>query len=264
MEDDEVQAKSAAPTLQTVDRALMFLEFIAAQKDPPTVQAVSEALGLNITTCYHMMRTLANRDYLKRRKGGKLVLGKAIAPLYQSYRSRLDINQELAAIVGQLCEATGETSYFSAPEEDCVVLQILADGTHQLRVGGIYTGSSGREHVRASARAILPYLSEAHRKRILDASLSAKSSKDAKEIRKKFEAAMELTRERGWSSDSEAYAQGITGIGRPVFDGQGKILGALGLIVPTLRMESHYSRYMDQLAHAAHQAEEMLRNTRTN
>ena len=51
-------------TIQSVDRALQVLEAIAAPPDGMTVSAVSETVGLNASTCHHLITTLVHRGYL--------------------------------------------------------------------------------------------------------------------------------------------------------------------------------------------------------
>ncbi|MFC3225641.1 IclR family transcriptional regulator [Marinibaculum pumilum] len=261
--ESEPRRKGTAPTLQTVDRALSFLEHVAACQEPPTVQQVADSLGLNITTGYHMMRTLAKRGYLRRLSGGKLVVGEAIGPLFRSYRLRLNVNQELTDIVRALSAATGETAFYSVPAGESVLLEILVEGSHQLRVGGLFVGSTGNEHRRASARAILPFLDEARREAILAKSLANLQKSEARQARKAFDAAIAETRQRGWSSDGGDIVQGITSIGWPVFDGYGAIAGSIGLIVPTLRLERSGEMLMAEGAKAAGRVMDVLRNSMT-
>jgi IclR family transcriptional regulator, acetate operon repressor len=254
----DTSGKTGAPTLQTVERALMFLEFVAAREDPPTVQNVSEALGLNVTTCYHLMRTLVKQGYIKRLTRGKLIIGNAVVPLYRSYRLRLSVSQELTAIVTTLSERTGETAFFSAPQEDSVLLAVLAHGSQPLRVGGIFVGLTGNEHGRASGRAILPYLDESTRERILEKSVAQLSRHEAEHARAAYEQAAKHTKEHGWSVDN-ASVPGISGIGWPIFDGYAKIYGAIGLIVPTWRLERTQEKLLQELSRSATEAALMLK-----
>lgn len=255
--------KSGTPTLQTVDRALACLEYVAECPQPPSVQQMSDALGLNITTCYHLMRSLESRNYLKRLAGGKLVIGNAVGPLYRAYRLRLKVAQEIADIVACLSETTGETAFFSAPEGDAVVLEALVEGAQQLRVGGLFVGMTGNEHLRASGRAILPYLDEARRNRILDSALARLSRKEIEKARAAFADAAAKTRERGWSLDGGDVERGISSVGWPVFDGGETIRGAIGVIVPTVRFDRSRNELLRAVSEAAQQAMRTLRNAMT-
>jgi len=261
--DKDPTEKTGTPTLQTVDRAFSFLEYVAKSDTAPTVQDVSEALKLNITTCYHLMRTLVKRDYLKRLSGGRLAVGNAIGPLYRAYRLRLNVNHEVTDIIRRLSEKTGETTFFSAPEGEVIVLKALVEGFHQLRVGGLFVGSTGKEHLRASGRAILPYLDEAHREKILARSLSGLTKKDAVVARRKFDEAMVETLERGWSSDAGNTEIGISSIGFPIFDGRGRIYGSIGVVGPTLRFGPSRDAWVAATSDAADEANAFLKNALT-
>jgi IclR family transcriptional regulator, acetate operon repressor len=257
--DDEASEKPGTPTLQTVERAFTFLEHVAASSDPPTVQQVAQALKLNITTCYHLMRTLVARGYLTRLSNGTLVVGNSIGPLYRAYRSRLNETQELYEIVRQLAEKTSETAFFSAPDGDSVVLKILVEGSLQsLRVGGLFVGVTGNEHLRASSRAILPYLEPAHRDRIVKKCFRGFTEEGRARAAKSLSAAMDATRQRGWALDAEESQVDVTGMAVPIFDDRQNIYGALGVVVPTTRWKPAQRTLIDTVSKAGDRAIEFL------
>ena len=61
--------------LQTLDRGLALLEWVAANPGNATVRQAAEALGVNMTTCYHLVDTLIARGYLVRTGYGHLGVG---------------------------------------------------------------------------------------------------------------------------------------------------------------------------------------------
>lgn len=256
---DGSSERPGTPTLQTVERAFTFLEYVAASIDPPTVQQVARALKLNITTCYHLMRTLAARGYLIRLGDGTLVVGNAIGPLFRAFRSRLNETQELYEIVRQLAETTSETAFFSAPDGDSVVLKILVEGSWQsLRVGGLFVGATGNEHLRASGRAILTYLEKAGGERIIKKCFRGLNEEERERAAKELSSAMATTRQRGWALDAEASQIGVTGMAFPIFDDHRGIHGALGVAVPTTRWKPSQRALVDAVSKASKRASELL------
>jgi IclR family acetate operon transcriptional repressor len=257
--DDGSSEKPGTPTLQTVERAVTFLEHVAGSIAPPTVQQVATALKLNITTCYHLMRTLVARGYLTRLSNGGLIIGNSIGPLYRAYRSRLNETQELHEIVRQLAEKTSETAFFSAPDGDSVVLKILVEGSWQsLRVGGLFVGATGNEHLRASSRAILPYLDKGERERIIKKCFRGLNEEERERAAKGLSAAIAATRQRGWALDAQESQIGVTGIAVPIFDDHQNIHGALGVVVPTTRWKPSQRTLVDAVSKAGKRAIELL------
>jgi len=259
----QTKDKNGTPTLQTVDRALTFLEFVAASSKSPSVQDVSIGLGLNITTCYHLMRTLLARGYVIRLTDGKLAIGSAIGGLYRSYRMRLSVDAEISEIVRRLAETTSETGFFSAPEGNSVVLKVLVEGTRQLRVGGLFVGMTGNEHVRASGRAILGHLPPEQRLAIIKACFVGLEEPALSEAIARLDGELKLTVERGWSYDAGETERGVSAVGCPIFDGRGKIYGAIGVVVPAIRMERSHDALLASVKQMAAETEGLLKNAMT-
>ncbi|MFM0673368.1 IclR family transcriptional regulator [Paraburkholderia sediminicola] len=254
---------SNSPTLQTVERALSFLEYVASVQDAPTVQEVAVALELNITTCYHLMRTLLARDYLERREDATLVLGSRVGLLFGSYQQKFNVDQGLAALVSNLAEQTLETAFLSVLENGKVILKVLAEGSSQpLRVTGLYVGHSGNEHRRASGRAVLAYVSTVDRDAILSRSLADLSSRERNAVLKRLKPELEITRERGWSMDGEESEHGISSVGAPVFDAAGKVYGAVGIVTPTFRMDRSRDVYINSVISVSREATTLLRRAK--
>jgi IclR family acetate operon transcriptional repressor len=146
--------------LKTVSRALKLLEWIGGvQGQDPTVREAAEALGLNITTCYHVVNTLAAAGYLMRGPDRGLRLGPQVAVLYQAFHQSLQPARELLALLQDLGRKVRETVYLSTWDRGNVILQAVVEAPEALRVAGLYVGLRGAMHCRAGGKAILAYLS---------------------------------------------------------------------------------------------------------
>jgi DNA-binding IclR family transcriptional regulator len=66
--------------VQSVGRALRILEVVSAGR-AMTVKAIARRCGLNLSTTYHLVRTLAHEGYLTRLSDGTYVAGEAVANL---------------------------------------------------------------------------------------------------------------------------------------------------------------------------------------
>ena len=69
------RSEEGSVRLQTLDRGLALLEWVAANPGNATVRQAAEALGVNMTTCYHLVDTLIARGYLVRTGYGHLGVG---------------------------------------------------------------------------------------------------------------------------------------------------------------------------------------------
>lgn len=248
-------------TLQTVERAISFLEYVAEAPEPPHIRELSDDLDLNITTCYHLLRTLVARNYIKRRADGRLELGDGVNKLFRSYRRAMDIEEYLADVVKRLAAETLETSSLSLVDGNSVTLKVLVEGSHRLRVAGLYVGLKGHEYRRAAGKAVLSHLGEKDKSAMLDKSLADMTDKQSRPIRKALEKELKQTAARGWAMDDGQTEEGIIAIGAPIFDAQGKVLGAVSIILPTVRMEKSRDKFINAVTGAAGEATQLLKET---
>ena len=223
------------PTLQTVERALNFLEIVAERPDGVTVRDIADELGINVTTCYHLYNTLWVRDYIERNPDGTIRLGNNVASLYEGYRRGFSNQEEMIGIVRRLSAAAQETAFISLLVNDAVILTALTEGPHPVKAGGLFVGLSGLEHVRASGKAVLAFTDHDTRSRVLERSLAVVPPAQRPVLISRLEEDLREIEARGWSLDDEGYETGIVGIGAPYFSRDGRCMGAIGIWAPRSR-----------------------------
>jgi DNA-binding IclR family transcriptional regulator len=247
-------------TLQTVERAISFLEYVGTAQKPPSINEVSKALELNITTTYHLLRTLVKRNYIRRDAEGRLELGEGIGALFTGYQRTLATEETLANVVKRIAQLTQETTFLSLREENKVVLKVLLEGSQRLRVAGLYTGLQGHEYRRAAGKAVLAHLKQTERNAMLKASLESIPARERNSIRKALEKELEKTATRGWSVDEET-EEGIIAVAAPIFDASGAVLGAVGIVAPRFRMDKSQDRFINIVTSGAKEATELRQRT---
>ncbi|MFG2584754.1 IclR family transcriptional regulator [Streptomyces malaysiensis] len=250
---------SKQPPLQTVERALNFLECVAGRESPPTVQQVSSELGLNITTCYHLMRTLIGRGYLERRPDLTLTLGPSVGALFNQYQRSFNVSEKVSALVTDLARKSDETAFFSTLEtNDRVILKVLVEASQPLRVSGLYVGLTGREYMRAAGKAVLAHLSPVRQREMVLKDLGEFTKAQQRDLLAALDHEFEVIRSQGWAADAQESSLGISAIGSPVFGKDGKVYGAVGIVAPTTRMARSHSERVREVMDAARQATELL------
>jgi IclR family transcriptional regulator, acetate operon repressor len=249
-------------TLQTVERALSFLECVASADRPHSVKSVAEVLGLNLTTCYHLLRTLTSRGYIERHADGTLTLGSSVGVLFHSYQRSFDVSEGLREVVKDIERQTAESAFLSTLDGKSVILKYLAEGSQQLRVGGLNVGMAGNELRRASGKAVLAHLEEPLRSEIIGRNLASLPEAEREARAADVVRTLDETRARGWSMDDEESETGITGIAAPVFDSSGRIHGAVGLVAPTSRLGRTQAKAVEVVRAAGADATTILRGLR--
>lgn len=253
-----MNVKRDATTLQTVSRALAFLDFVARAERPPAVKEVSVALGINITTTYHLYNTLFQGGYIERNTDATLRIGFASARLYDAYARGNSEVEKMDEIVDRLAANTQETTWISRYVDDAVVLTAYHDGFLPVRATGLYLGLSGNEHRRSSGRAVLAHLDKADRSRVLDRSLGGASAEERAKIESDLEPVLAEVRARGWALDDEGYREGIIGLAAPYFNANKQVLGAVGVWAPAERGRSNLDELVAATVDAATNASDVF------
>lgn len=237
-------------TLQTVERALSFLETVAEAQRAPHLKDVAQQLGLNITTSYHLLNTLQSRGYISRSSDRTLHIGGRIALLHQGLQRRFALGRDLHAAVEQLSADTEETAYLSRYSGDDVVIQSVVEATQAVRVTGLSVGFGGSEHVRASGKAVLAFLSDDKRMAVLRRSMPESTVREYAVTADELDAEWEQIRERGWAVDDEQFQDGVCCVAAPYFSPDGSVLGSIAVSVPAAR----FRQASDKLTTAVRQA----------
>lgn len=237
-------------TLRTVERALSFLEAVAEAQSAPRLREVAGELGLNITTCYHLLNTLQRRGYISRSGDGTLQVGGRVGLLYQGLQKRLDFGRDLRATVEQLSAATGETAYLSRYIGDGVVIQSVVEATQAVRVTGLHVGFSGSEHVRASGKAVLAFLPDSKRTSVLNCSMGDSTVREYAATIDELAVELDRIRGQGWALDEEKFEEGVCCVAAPYFGSDGSVLGSISVSAPTVR----FHQALDKLTEAVREA----------
>jgi IclR family acetate operon transcriptional repressor len=240
-------------TLQTVERALAFLEAVAQARRPPRLKEVAQTLGINVTTSYHLLNTLQLAGYVTRDSDGALRIGGRTAILYQGLVRNFALGRELMPVVAELSASTGETTYIAALNRDKVIIQALVEGDQAVRVTGLYVGFSGSEHIRASGKAVLAQLPDAQRNVVLRQCLPDASADELDAVSRQ----LHKVRELGWALDDGLFQDGVCCIAAPFFRSGGSVAGSVAVSVPSTRFSAARESITDAVLRSARQASQI-------
>jgi DNA-binding IclR family transcriptional regulator len=253
-----VESSNNERGLGTVRRALALLEWVAAQPTPPSVRDCAAALGLNLTTAYHLVNTLCDARYLRKDAERRLSVGPQIAILYGVLARNVQPARVLLPILEHLRAETGETCYLSSWDQGEVLMQIVVESPQALRVSGLYAGSRGPAHCRASGKAMLAFLPERDREEYLGRgpfqAVTARTITDPERLR----ADLQATARRGYSLDQEEFEEGVCCMAAPYFDLSGRLRGAVSVSMPTFRAPLMGDQIRPEVLRAAEEVSRVL------
>ena len=244
--------------LQTLDRGLALLEWVAANPGNATVRQAAEALGVNMTTCYHLVDTLIARGYLVRTGYGHLGVGAALTGLSCAFVDQARPMALLSPVVDELLQRSQESVFLAIWDGDDVILLLFQEGPQHLTVSGFSPGFRGFAHARCSGKAILAFLPATELDRYFAShELTARTSHsitDENELR----AQLAEIRAKGWAYETEEFFVGICSLGAPFFGADGKVIGALSLALPVARYVEATDRCNKAVVAAAEGASRIL------
>jgi len=245
--------EKATTTLQTVERALAFLEAVAQARRPPRLKEVAQALSINVTTSYHLLNTLQLAGYVTRDSDGTLRIGSRAAILYQGLVRNFALGRELMPVIAELSASTGETTYIAALNHEKVIIQALVEGDQAVRVTGLYVGFSGSEHIRASGKAILAQLPDDERNAVLGQCVPGASAGELDG----FISELNKVRELGWALDDGSFQEGVCCIAAPFYRSGGYVAGSVAVSVPAARFAAARESITDAVLRSAERASQI-------
>lgn len=189
---------------------------------------------------------------------GRLEVGSRAAVLYRGLLRRFENNREILPVVNEVSAATGETAYFAGVCSEGVMVQEVVEGKQAVRVAGLYVGYMGSEHRRASGKAVLAYLDEEARRRMLSYSTAMCSEDVTKSVVAGIERECGLIRERGWAIDEEEFAPKVCCVSAPVFGISGSVVGSLAVSAPADRFQAARGEIIAAVCDSARRASRLL------
>ena len=252
------RSASLSGLLQTLDRGLRVLEAVAAQEGRATSQSLASELGINLGTCYQILRTLQVAGYIQRQRGGYYGLGSRVGFLLDHYQATASPPPELTDALAALHREIEETVYLSVKRGRRLEIVDIIEGTRALRVGNLSIGYSDHPHVRASAKALLAFSDERTVKEFFaDYDLVRLTPNTITEW-EALEDELKATRRRGYGIDNEEFSEGIACIGSVIVDRDGTSWAAFGTSFPSSRLESEREALAREVMLAAESASRAL------
>jgi DNA-binding IclR family transcriptional regulator len=255
--DIEEGIKSAVQTLQTVERALAFLEIVATAEQPMKLAAVARSLGVREPTGYHLRNTLESAGYLIVHPDGTMRLGPKTSLLFGGYMAHFAPQRDLRSAVEQLAQSTRETAYLASLGPEGVVVQTIVESTQTVRVSGLRVGTSGREHRRASGKSVLAFLPQDQKERMLHTIMTEEESADT-QLLADLEREFGEIHQRGWAIDVEQFEQSVCCIAAPFFTADGHVAGSRAVSTPSSRVEKGRADLIRRTQAAAREASTLL------
>lgn len=221
--------------IAVLDRTLDLLEALAAAHGPAGVSDLAREIGATKSAVFRILANLERRGYVVRDPGSsKYQLGGQVVRLGQQALGSLDLRAQARPVLETLHQQFNETVNLGVFVNDLVSYVDMIESDHGLRMAA-QVGATDEMHSSSLGKAILSFLSEIDRERILSKPLNrhtARTITDPNILR------VELARIRqvGSAEDRGENESGARCVGAPFFDYRGRVIGAVSLSCPESRL----------------------------
>lgn len=230
-------------TVQAVETSLDVLHALR-RLDGAGVSELARELDVSKGTVHNHLSTLAREDYVVKDAADQYRLGVRFLDLAHHARRRVGTFDTVRREVDALARDTGEMALFTVEEHGLGVCLYRSLGAEAVDTP-LYIGHRDTLHHTAVGKAILAHLPRERVERILDErGMEAATPATTTDRAALFEE-LDAIRERGVAFNREETLQGLAGVGVPVLEQDGTVVGAISVIGPRSRMDDE--RFHDDL-----------------
>jgi DNA-binding IclR family transcriptional regulator len=195
--------------VQSVGRAMRVLEVVGRQPGLP-VKAIARRCDLNISTGYHLVRTLAYGGYLVRLTNGTYVIGETVARRFHDLLTALERPPQAETVLRQLSERVGLSAYLGLLQEGRVTVVEVAESAGSPYLEDFEVGLDVSAHATALGKALLVGMTHRQRHRFLAAHELRPFTTRTRTDPEVLEAELEAVRDSATVSEHGEFRDGVS------------------------------------------------------
>lgn len=222
-------------TVQSIERAFLILQVVAAHPDGVGVTAVSQQVELHKSTVSRLLATLEGVGAVARVPETHLF---RIGPSLLSLIAQVPFHQQLITLASpflqQLTAQIGEDSGLCVPDGDQVLQIDQVRGQHQIQVRD-WIGERYPLHMSVAGKLFLAFFAEERRERYLGERPLVRYASQTYTDPDKLRPHLFSIRQQGYAWVVDEFADGLAGLAAPIFDIQHQIVAAVTVYGPSFR-----------------------------
>lgn len=227
--------------VQTIERVSLILDILGNSPHGISVGELSEKTGLPKGTTHRLLTSSAYFDIVRQDSVTKKYhLGFKLVELGNRLLGQLDFRTEARPYLKELAERTKETVHMVILDrnEGLYVDKVdAAEHSSGLRMVSSL-GSRIPAHCSAVGKVLLASLSEEKLLNLVQEKGLPRRTENTITDFEKLKQHLQLIREQGYAFDNEENEKGIQCVGAPIIDQRGKVLAAISISVPCIRVNA--------------------------
>jgi DNA-binding IclR family transcriptional regulator len=164
-----VNTQGHEPTdlIRSVSRALRIIEEVSGSPHPLPVKVIARRCQINLSTAYHLIRTLCYEGYLVRLPDGGYAAGSKVAERFHDLMSSLRGPAEARSVLRNLADVTGHSAYLACISGGRLVVVDVVEGARSPWLEDLQPGLETAAHATAVGKALLTTMPGKARSRLL-------------------------------------------------------------------------------------------------
>lgn len=238
-------------TVQSIERALDIL--LTFSKEEPELGLVDICKKVNLTkgTVYRLVYTLVSRGFLSQNdSNSKYTLGPKVFEIGSIALSQLEIRKVAYSSIEELRNTTGETVHLVVQYNDEVVYLEKVDSPRSISMRS-WIGQRMPMYCTAVGKTILASLSEEEVYSICGSGKMKRITPNTITSYENLIIELQKVKEQGYAIDDEENEEGLRCIAAPVKNNKGKVIAAISVSAPLMRMDDNLVALTAQLVKKA-------------
>ena len=222
--------------VKSVSRALDIITILSLKKGGLGVTEIANQIDINKSSVYRILSTLVQYGYVEQdEETGRYKLGYKFLEISSRLLDSIDLRGEARPVLQELETETNEAIHLVVYDQAEVVYIEKLEGNETLRMHS-KVGKRAPMHCTSVGKAILANLPLETVLAIIEQKGMPVHTVHTFTDKDDLLHELQMVREKGYALDLEENENGITCIAAPIFNHTGKVMAAVSISGPTLRM----------------------------
>ncbi len=227
--------KNTVSTIQVLDRAMALVNLLASAPGPMALSRLATETGLHAASAHRILGALVAHGLVEKTGAGEYDLGVRWLEVGNRLRARLNIRQVAMPHMQALAAATGETvNLIVRRGDEAVYVERVSGGQTMIQVVQV-VGAHAPLHVTAVGKIFLAEDSASGVLGYVQRTGLPAYTPNTLVTREALTAELDAIHRDGLAHDREEAELGVTCIGAPIRDADGKLAAGLSISAPADR-----------------------------
>lgn len=223
-------------SVQSIDRALRLLDVVCTAERPVSLAHASARVKLHKPTAHRLLQALGQHGLVSQDADTKAYRpGLKLFELSHEVLRHMELRTQALPELAELNRRTNETVHLAVLDEGDVIYMDKEESQHTIRMFSAI-GKRGPAHCTGVGKVLLAYLPPEELQQVLAVKKLKRFTPRTITTVAGLKRELALIRERGYAIDDTEHEAEIRCAACPVRDHTGRVVAAVSLTAPTLRM----------------------------